>query len=75
VTYFSLNLDQLALDAAIIRNQIDNGQRVGADFRIAVVAGLELDLRGRRILAVVLAVALPGALFLLRLPTNAQGDF
>jgi hypothetical protein len=74
VTYFSLNLDQLALDAAIIRNQIDNGQRVGADFEIAVVAGLELDLRGRRILAVVLAVALPSSCFtaIIRKCTSAQ---
>jgi hypothetical protein len=57
-----LGLNQFALHAANISDQLINGQRVRADSEITVLARLELDLRRRRILAVLLPVALPGAL-------------
>src|SRR5215217_6021247 len=64
---FSHDLEQLALHAAYISNQFGRGQRVGADSEIAGIS-VELDLCRRRILAVLLAIALPGALSFGRLP-------
>jgi hypothetical protein len=63
-----LNPNQLTLDSAYIGSKINHRQRISADSEIARVAGLELHLRRRRILAVHLAIALSGALSFFRLP-------